>query len=805
MAGRHDTDLYQRHAVRQWRTIAARDREIELLRATVAQQSAELRRIRASPAARLDAAVRRQRLGVALLRAVRLAWWSLSGTLKPRLQEERDARDILASGAFDADWYAGIHADAAASGLDPVMHFLRHGAAEACDPSPTFSLSAYRLRHPQLGRDANPLLDAIRGGRLRDGESALEPWPGKSVSLDGVEFRENDAPEAAIVLDGRDGSEALAQSLLMLADEQHAIALQVILLVAPGAELTVPGARRYFAAAEDEAAVTAAVGTCRAPYIIVVQPGLVPRPGAIRAICDALGSTPSAVMVCGKLLDLRRTVVQAGGSLAPDGSIEPRGVGLPADHFAVASIADVDAAPPGLVGFAGAWLRRIGGHPPGIGGGWSEAAKLAFRIRAEGGAVIYQPLAEAVVLAATEPLPSGDRITQHGSEIIARLARPRALFVDHLTPKPDQDSGSGDTYWLMRIMLGLGYEVTFLPMLDLRPAGRYTRDLRACGIACVTAADVESPEAFLRCHGASFDLAFLHRWMIAEPCLDVLRRVAPHLRVVFNTVDLHFLREQRAAELAGSPEARRQALVTRNREIDVMRRADATIVVSEAEQQLLAVELPQVAIRRIPIVRSVPMHPARPAGRGGVVFVGGFAHPPNIDAMIYFVREVWPLVRQRMPAAGLKIVGSEAPTEILALDDPPAGIKVIGYVKDLEALLAQSRMTVAPLRYGAGIKGKVVTSLLNGVPCIASPMAAEGMGLVEGRDILIARSAEDFVASIARLHADDALWSALSEAGMRFARANFSVERVACLMRDLLLDLELPIGTGVMGTDAGCH
>jgi glycosyltransferase involved in cell wall biosynthesis len=420
-------------------------------------------------------------------------------------------------------------------------------------------------------------------------------------------------------------------------------------------------------------------------------------------------------------------------------------------------------------------------------------------MRAAGAAVLCQPFAEAVATITPDPMTA--------SEVAALVARhrpampdhriprrPRALFVDYQTPKPDRDSGSGDIYWLMRIMLEFGYDVTFLPTFSLMPAEGYTDTLRKLGIVCVASPDVTSPEAFLRQHAASFDVAFLHRVPVAARLIDLLRQVAPALRIVFNTVDLHFLREQREAELTGAAGQKASAETTRKREMAVIRRADITVLLSSAEQAIVAAEVPKAITRVIPVVREIPGLEAPLDQRRDVVFVGGFAHLPNADAITHFVAACWPVVRARLPEARLLVVGSDPPPAVLALADAATGIDVLGYVEDLGALLRRCRLTIAPLRYGAGIKGKVVSSMAHGVPCVATPVAVEGMGITAGQQAMIADDPTAFAAAVVRVYEDDALWQALSRAGVILAETSFSVARVRALMRDLLADLSLPPG-----------
>jgi glycosyltransferase involved in cell wall biosynthesis len=162
-----------------------------------------------------------------------------------------------------------------------------------------------------------------------------------------------------------------------------------------------------------------------------------------------------------------------------------------------------------------------------------------------------------------------------------------------------------------------------------------------------------------------------------------------------------------------------------------------------------------------------------PAGRRNVVFIGGYEHVPNVDAVLWFVHDVWPLIRAKGFAQRFLIVGSKVPPEIAALatDD----IEVRGHVPDLAPLFETCRLSVAPLRYGGGIKGKIVTSLSHHVPVVATAAAAEGMELRHGENILVADTPDDFADQVIRLSRDDALWRRLSRNGQQAFLDSFAL------------------------------
>jgi glycosyltransferase involved in cell wall biosynthesis len=167
-----------------------------------------------------------------------------------------------------------------------------------------------------------------------------------------------------------------------------------------------------------------------------------------------------------------------------------------------------------------------------------------------------------------------------------------------------------------------------------------------------------------------------------------------------------------------------------------------------------------------------------------VVFVGGFEHPPNIDAALILVRDVMPLVWQELPGVKVTIVGPDAPAEISGLESKR--VEVAGWVADLEAVLDVSRVMVAPLTYGAGLKGKVTQAFANGLPVVTTPVGAEGLGAEDGRELLIGTDAEELAAGVVRVLTDDVLWDQLSHAGRVLADARWAPRVVSERLGELL-------------------
>lgn len=432
------------------------------------------------------------------------------------------------------------------------------------------------------------------------------------------------------------------------------------------------------------------------------------------------------------------------------------------------------------------------------------------------------PIAWAVrgrLPAGTPPSPSAPSPAQGVEPAIgvapqAGPARGMALVIDDHWPRPDRDSGSIDTVNLLLTLRALGFRVRFIAAREadgaavppaLGEAGVETwfppEPIPGSDPETVLEAAVEAQVALL---APSVDVCVLCRVYCGGRFLEAVQRHCTKARVVFNSVDLHFVREARRAEVSGDAALRKAVETLRRREEHLIRASDVTVVVSQAERELLAATLPQAYVVEMPLARPLAVPRTPFAGRRGIGFIGGFAHAPNRDAVEYFLDQVWPLVLRGLPDAQLSIVGADFPPDLL--EGRPGRVRALGHVPDVGPWFEALRLTVAPLRYGAGAKGKVASSLSAGVPCVATPVAAEGMGLGvggpeagsggagtygEGSGVLVAAGPGAFADAVLQVHEDAALWSRLSTEGLDHARAALSLDTWRDRLDAALLQLGL--------------
>ncbi len=362
----------------------------------------------------------------------------------------------------------------------------------------------------------------------------------------------------------------------------------------------------------------------------------------------------------------------------------------------------------------------------------------------------------------------------------------RILVVDDRVPEPDKHAGAVATFDWLRLMREAGLRVTYAPH-DRDHPEPYTATLQQMGIE-VLYGDLDL-QAWLAGNGGCLDWVWAARPDVTEPLLDAVERFAPG-RLIYFTHDLHFLREQRRFELEGDFRSLEESRRVRRVERDIFRRARLVITPSADEVRVIQELVPSADARAVPLY-SVPAAPllARMdqeafAGRDTVLFVGGYAHPPNLDAALWLAREIMPLVWQEAPEVHLVLAGSKPPPELLALAD--GRIEVPGWVSDLGPFYARAHLSICPVRYGAGVKGKIIESLQAGVPVVTTAVGNEGLGLRDGIEALVGDTPEALAAGALALLRDPVLCARLVEAGAAVLRRRFGEDVTRRVLMEVL-------------------
>ena len=354
-------------------------------------------------------------------------------------------------------------------------------------------------------------------------------------------------------------------------------------------------------------------------------------------------------------------------------------------------------------------------------------------------------------------------------ENVFRAARLRhrheraVLVIDSYVPLYDKEAGSNRLKRLVNGMRDAGLRIVFLPdnLMAIKP---YAQQLQSDGVEVVyQLEDHRRPwQEFLVEVLQDIDVAWVCRPNLFCKYVPTIRAHSP-IPVLYDTIDLHHLRQRRQAETQGTSDEVNWRK-TERLELACANAADRTIVVSDYEEKLLrAAGIEDIAV--IPTVHDIEM--SRSLGyakTSGLLFIGGYNHQPNVDAVIWLVREIMPLLWDALPDLVVTLLGSNPPQSVCDL----ASERVIvpGFVQDhdVAAGFRSARVFVAPLRFGAGLKGKIGQALGFGTPIVSTSVGVEGFGLIHEVNALVADDRKSFAAAVLRVYENADLWEVLSAA-----------------------------------------
>lgn len=362
--------------------------------------------------------------------------------------------------------------------------------------------------------------------------------------------------------------------------------------------------------------------------------------------------------------------------------------------------------------------------------------------------------------------------------------RPVALFIDDRAPDPERDAGSVAVLSHLHTIRTLGYRCCFMAS-RLSPSEEDRMRLEQQGIECLMPPVFPCPEEALRQLGSGLEVVYLHRLNNAESYSALTRAFAPTATLIWSVADLASLRLHRQAAIESRPELERFASRLEVRENMCAWLADLVLTHSAIEAQRLSRTVPTANVHVVPWAVPVSSRRRRPPETPIIAFVGHFAHDPNLDAAKWLVLTIMPRLRQVIPGLRCRLIGSAMPHAVhtLAAED----VEIVGAVPDLQEALADVSVCVAPLRFGAGIKGKVLESWAIGLPVVMTPIAAEG--LVDPADptwhTAIADTPSDFAERIAAF-LDPATGRKQVRAGRRILKTRFSEQAVIAALSPVL-------------------
>ncbi|MFG1416763.1 glycosyltransferase [Xanthobacter sp. V0B-10] len=568
--------------------------------------------------------------------------------------------------------------------------------------------------------------------------------------------------------------------------------------------------------------VTARSATGR--HVVLLNNDTLVLPGWLSALLRVTEADPAVGMVGSKLLNGDGTLQEAGGIFWRDGSAwnfgrnqDPR---LPEFNY----LKDVDYISGASIALPREVWTALGGFDELFSPAYCEDSDLAFRVRAHGLRVVYQPLSEvfhhegqshgrdtssgikAYQVANQEKLLARWKETLESEHFANAVnvfeardrsgGKPHIVVVDHYVPQKDRDAGSRTMYMYIKLLVDSGFQVTFWPD-NLYQDPVYTREYQQLGVEVIYGITYYKRFAdWLGERADQIDYVFLSRPHIAVNYLEALRRF-PQVKQIYYGHDLHFMRMERELELTQDPALAPKIAEMRELEEGVFSSCDVVLYPGSEEVAYVRQKAPHVQALQLPIcvfgedefaVGERKIGAVAGSGSSNLLFVGGFGHPPNLDGVIWLEREVLPLLRAANVPFHLTIVGSNAPEAVKALAGPD--IDVRGWVTDdeLADLYEATDAAIVPLRYGAGVKGKVIEAFTRGVPVVTTSVGIQGLPDLN-HVALVADAPADFAAAIRSVLEDRAAAAARARAALAFSRDQHSIASVRRMLSQCIAEL----------------
>lgn len=358
------------------------------------------------------------------------------------------------------------------------------------------------------------------------------------------------------------------------------------------------------------------------------------------------------------------------------------------------------------------------------------------------------------------------------------------LVIDHYVPTFDKDAGSRSVYQYIKMLCQLGYDVKFLGD-NFQKAEPYTNILQQMGVEVLYGEYLRKNwKEWIKENGLHIDFVFANRPHIFLKYIETLREYTL-AKVIYYGHDLHYLRTMREYEVTKNQDLLIKSKEFKDTEFGIMEKADTSLYPSQFEVDTVKKEKSDADVQVLPLyMYDRKEYVYNTEARKDLLFVGGFNHLPNVDAIVWFCKQIFPMVLQKNPNIKLFVVGSNPTQEIKELASD--SVIVRGFVTDeaLADLYAITRIVVAPLRYGAGIKGKIIEAMYQGVPVITTSCGAEGIENGSGV-LVVADTSDDMSEKIITMYENDKLLNNLSKQGKEFVDKNYSMDFVTKRIKSL--------------------
>jgi glycosyltransferase involved in cell wall biosynthesis len=368
------------------------------------------------------------------------------------------------------------------------------------------------------------------------------------------------------------------------------------------------------------------------------------------------------------------------------------------------------------------------------------------------------------------------------------------LIVGHTFPEPKTTAAGGRMMQLIDLFLEEGYQITFASTAnsserseDLSNLGVFTKNIELNNSSFDVFISKLKPAVVV------FDRYITEEqfgWRVSEKCPNALR--------ILDTEDLHFLRKAREEAVKKNIPAAEANLFTETtkRELASILRSDISLIISEYELKLLkeTFRIPSEILHYLPFLvnKTSKMIEKEPffEERADFVTIGNLLHAPNVNSVLRLKKEIWPLIRKELSQGNLCIYGAYAPQQILELHNEKEGFLVRGWAKDVSEVLKNARVCLAPIQFGAGLKGKLLDAMLNGTPSVTTTIGAEGMQGDLPFSGIIEDDSQEFANASVKLYSEQKPWLKYQQYGFDIIENRFQKDLFSEAFKQLLINLQ---------------
>lgn len=538
-------------------------------------------------------------------------------------------------------------------------------------------------------------------------------------------------------------------------------------------------------------------------YILFLNNDTSVQKNWLQPLIDLMENDNNIGMVGSKLVYGNGKLQEAGGIFWNDASAWNYGHG---DHIGKPEynyVKEVD-----YISGASIMIRRhlweqIGGFDERYVPAYCEDADLAFEVRKSGYKVVYQPKSVVVHF---EGISNGRDVTKgikkyqvvnaekfyekwkdvlrqehfpNGKELFWARDRSKGkktvVVIDHYIPTFDKDAGSRAIYQYIKCFVNLGYNVKLIGdnFFRMEP---YTTAFEQLGVEVLVGSYyAKNWKKWFKANSRYIDFVLLNRPHISKKYIAFIKKYT-NAKVVYHVQDLHFLRAYREYELTGNKEYQKESMKWKEIEVAIMNQADLNFTVSDVEKKIMN----ELVSGNKAVVMPIFAYPSLKENSDkqnaeNIIFVGGFNHRPNEDAVLWFAKDIWPRFKEKHPKAKLIIAGSNPTKKIRELSS--TDIIVTGYISDeeLNGYYSKCKVCVIPLRFGAGVKGKTIEAMYQGIGIVSTSTGIEGLSNID-KYIPACDTENDFLEEMEKMYMNDVYRKERINLYRDYIRENFLID-----------------------------